>query len=211
MSIKLLYAWMPRLCSMVLGESFHQIRKPGSRFTRTRRLGFNPLLTLHSSFSTVLLDILGKSNTVGVEDNGMLLPCAKTYKDLEHQRDIHDEVLTNLSVTHPVGAQLGRFLLQRSCAFFEFMITALDNVWSEYVSRGGDIQPAEAFLVFCAIMRNFLGSPERFVSMGLLLYNKSPWLRGSALPGGMSFKPTGRWHTYFRLALNSTRLSCQCS
>jgi hypothetical protein len=33
------------------------------------------------------------------------------------------------------------------------MITALDNVWSEYLSRGGDIQPAEAFLVFCTIIR----------------------------------------------------------
>jgi hypothetical protein len=72
---------------------------------------------------------------------------------LEHQRDIHDEVLTNLAVSHPVGAQLGRLLLQRSCAFVEFMITALGNVWSEYLSRGGDIQPADAFLMFCEIMR----------------------------------------------------------
>jgi hypothetical protein len=72
---------------------------------------------------------------------------------LEHQRAIHDEVLTALTVTHPVGAQLGRLLLQRYCAFVEFMITALDNVWSAYLSRGGDIQPAEAFLMFCAIMR----------------------------------------------------------
>jgi hypothetical protein len=82
-------------------------------------------LTLHSSFSTVLPEILGKSNTVGVEGNELLLPCAKTYKDcfcnengvktgvktqilsgLEHQRTIHDEVLTILSFTHPVGAQL---------------------------------------------------------------------------------------------------------
>jgi hypothetical protein len=98
----------------------------------------------------VLPEILGKSITVGVEDNGRLLPFVKTYKDwfcnengfnngvkthilsgLEHQRAIHDEVLTSLAVTHPVGAQLGRLLLQRSCAFVEFMITFLDNVWSE--------------------------------------------------------------------------------
>jgi hypothetical protein len=129
-------------------------------------------LTLHSSFSTVLPEILGKSITVGVKYNGLLLPCAKTYKDwfcnengvntgvetqilsgLEHQCAIHDEGLSNLAVTHPVGAQLGRLLLQRSCAFVEFMITALGNVWSEYLSRGGDIQPAEAFLMFCAIIR----------------------------------------------------------
>jgi hypothetical protein len=44
-------------------------------------------------------------------------------------------------------------LLQRSCAFVEFMITVLNNVWSEYLSRGGDIQSDEAFLMFCAIMR----------------------------------------------------------
>jgi hypothetical protein len=72
---------------------------------------------------------------------------------LEHQRAIHDEVLMNLSVTHPVGPQLSRLLLQLSCAFVEFIITALDNVWSEYLSIVGDIQPDEAFLVFCASMR----------------------------------------------------------
>jgi hypothetical protein len=33
------------------------------------------------------------------------------------------------------------------------MITALDNLSSEYLSRGGDIHPTEAFLMFCAIMR----------------------------------------------------------
>jgi hypothetical protein len=112
------------------------------------------VLTLNSRFSTVLPEILGKSNTVGVEDNGLVLPCAKTYKEwfcnengvntgvkthilsgLEHQRAIHDEVMTNLSVTHPVGARLGRVLLQRSCAFVEFIITSLNNVWLEYLSR----------------------------------------------------------------------------
>jgi hypothetical protein len=78
---------------------------------------------------------------------------AQILSGLEHQRAIHDEVLTNVAVTHPVGAQLGRLLLQRSCAFVEFMITSLENVWSEYLSRGGDIQPTEAFLMFCEIMR----------------------------------------------------------
>jgi hypothetical protein len=144
-------------------ESLHQNKKAGiSSFA----------LTLHSSFSAVLPEILGKSNTVGVEDNGLLLPCAKTYKDLfcnengvntgvkthilsglEHQRAIHDEVLTNMLATHPVGAQLGRVLLQRSCAFAEFMIIALDNVWSEYLSIVGGIKTAEAFLIFCAVCR----------------------------------------------------------
>jgi hypothetical protein len=37
-------------------------------------------LTLHSSVSTVLLEILGNSNIVGVKDTGLLMPCAKTYK-----------------------------------------------------------------------------------------------------------------------------------
>jgi hypothetical protein len=143
-------------------------------FYQNKKAGISSFaLTLHSSFSTVLPEILGKSITVSVEDNGLFLPCAKTYKDwfcnengvntgvktqilsgLEHQRAIHDEVLMNLAVIHPaVGAQLGRLLLQRSCAFVEFMITALDNVWSAYLSRGGDIQPDKAFLMFCAIMR----------------------------------------------------------
>jgi hypothetical protein len=143
MLIKPLYVLMLPLYSMVLGdtrESLYQNKKAGI-------LSF--ALTLHSSFSTVLPEILGKSNTVGVEYNGMLLPCAKPYKDwfcnengvntgvktqilsgLEHQRAIHDEDLKKMSVTHPVGAQIGRLLLQRSCAFVGFMITALDNVWS---------------------------------------------------------------------------------
>jgi hypothetical protein len=86
--------------------------------------------------------------------------------DLEHQRAIHDEVLTNLSVTHPVRAQLSRFLLQRSCAFVEFVITALDNVWSEYLSRGGDIQRAEAFLVFCAITRQIFREFRKVLQHG---------------------------------------------
>jgi hypothetical protein len=156
-----------------IGREFSSNQETRESLYQNKKAGISSFaLTLHFSFSTVLPDILGKSNTVGVEDNGMLLTCAKTYKDwfcnengvktgvktqmlsgLEHQRDIHDEVLKILSATHPVGAQLGWLLLQRSCAFVEFMITALDNVWSEYLSRGGGIQPAEAFLMFCAIMR----------------------------------------------------------
>jgi hypothetical protein len=72
---------------------------------------------------------------------------------LEYQRAIHDEELTNLAIAHPMGAHLGWILLQRVCAFVEFMITDLDKVWYEYVERGGDIQPAEAFLMVCAVMR----------------------------------------------------------
>jgi hypothetical protein len=53
-------------------ESLYQNKKAGiSSFA----------LTLHSSFSTVLPEILGKNITVDVEDNGLLLPCTKTYKD----------------------------------------------------------------------------------------------------------------------------------
>jgi hypothetical protein len=135
---------------MVLVRGFPPIKTQGNLFTQNKKAGVSDFaLTLHSSFITVLPEILGKSNTVDVEENGLLLQCAKTYKylfcnengvntgvktqilsGLEHQRAIHDEVLTNLSFTHPVGAQLGRLLLQRSCAFVEFMITALDKVWS---------------------------------------------------------------------------------
>lgn len=77
------------------------------------------VLTFHSSVSTVLPETLGKSNIVGVEDNGILLHCAKMYIDwfcnengvntgvkpqilsgLEYQRAIHNEVLTNLSAMY---------------------------------------------------------------------------------------------------------------
>jgi hypothetical protein len=50
-------------------ESLYQKKKAGiSSFA----------LTLHSSLSTVLPEILGKSITVGVKYIGLLLPCAKT-------------------------------------------------------------------------------------------------------------------------------------
>jgi hypothetical protein len=93
-------------------------------------------LTLHSSFSTVLPEILGKNVTVGVEDSGLLLPCAKTYKDcfyndngvmtgvkpriledIENQRAVHDTILDNLGYTHTDGAAMGRKLLYCSCNF----------------------------------------------------------------------------------------------
>jgi hypothetical protein len=67
-STKPLHAWMLLLCSMVLVESFPPIKAGISSFS----------LTLHLSFSTVLPEILGKSNTFGVADNGFLVPCAKT-------------------------------------------------------------------------------------------------------------------------------------
>jgi hypothetical protein len=67
---------------MVLGESFTPIKTRLNLFIKNKKAEISSfVLTLHSSFSTVLPDILGKSNIVGVEENGLLLPCAKTYKD----------------------------------------------------------------------------------------------------------------------------------
>jgi hypothetical protein len=95
----------------VIGREFSSNQDTRESLYQNKKAGISSFaLTLHSSISTVLPDILGKSNTVRVEDNGLLLPCAKTYKDwfcnengantgfktqimsgLEHQHAIHDE------------------------------------------------------------------------------------------------------------------------
>jgi hypothetical protein len=87
-------------------------------------------LTLHSSFGIVLPDIMGNSSTVGAEGNGMVLPWDKSYNDwfcnddgvmtgmkprilerIANQRDVHETILENFSVTHPVVAAMARKLL----------------------------------------------------------------------------------------------------
>jgi hypothetical protein len=67
---------------------------------------------------------------------------------LEHERAIHDEVLTNLSVTHPVGAQLGRLLLQLSCALVEFMVTDLDFFGQNTCQEEGIFNPLRHYSCF---------------------------------------------------------------
>jgi hypothetical protein len=65
-----------------IGREFYSNQDTRESLYQNKKVGISSFaLTLHSSFSTVLPEILGKSNTVGVEDNGLLLPCAKTYKD----------------------------------------------------------------------------------------------------------------------------------
>jgi hypothetical protein len=65
-----------------IGREFYSNQDTMESLYQNKKAGISSFpLTLHSSFSTVLPEILGKSNTVGVEDNGLLLPCAKTYKD----------------------------------------------------------------------------------------------------------------------------------
>jgi hypothetical protein len=125
-----------------IGHEFSSNQDTRESLYHNKKAGISSFaLTLHSSFNTVITEILGKSITVGVEDNGLLLPCAKTYIDwfcndngvnagvktqilsgLEHQRAIHDEVLTNLAVTHPVGNQHGESvasMLLRLCRVYD--------------------------------------------------------------------------------------------
>jgi hypothetical protein len=65
-----------------IGREFSSNQDTRESLYQNKKAGISSFaLTLHSSYSTVLPKILGKSNTVGVEDNGLLLTCTKTYKD----------------------------------------------------------------------------------------------------------------------------------
>jgi hypothetical protein len=62
-----------------IGREFSSNQDTRESLYQNKKAGISSFaLTLHSSFSTVLPEILRKSITVGVEDNGLLLPCAKT-------------------------------------------------------------------------------------------------------------------------------------
>jgi hypothetical protein len=62
-----------------IGREFSSNQDTRESLYQNKKAGISSFaLTLHSSFSTVLTEILEKSITVGVEDNGLLLPCAKT-------------------------------------------------------------------------------------------------------------------------------------
>jgi hypothetical protein len=66
-----------------IGREFSSNQETRESLYQNKKAGISSFsLTLHSSLSTFLREILGKSSTVGVEDNGLLLPCAKIYKDL---------------------------------------------------------------------------------------------------------------------------------
>jgi hypothetical protein len=73
MCIKPFSAWMHLLFFMVLDtqETLYQNKKAGI---------YSFALTLHSSFSTVLPEILGKNNW-GLENNSLFIPCDKNYKE----------------------------------------------------------------------------------------------------------------------------------
>jgi hypothetical protein len=169
MLIKPLYVWMLHICSIVLGESSPTIKTPGNLFTKTRRLAFHtlpslciPVLVLSCLGSLeratpLELKIIGRSyhvpkltRTGFANENGVKTGVnTHILSGLEHQCEILDEVLKNLLFT-----------------FVEFMTTTLNNVWSEYLARGGGIQPAEAFLVFCAIMQHVFREFRNFRQHG---------------------------------------------
>jgi hypothetical protein len=65
-----------------IGREFSSNQDTRESLYQSKKAGISSFaLTLHSGFSTVLPEILGKSITIGVEDDGLLLSCAKTYKD----------------------------------------------------------------------------------------------------------------------------------
>jgi hypothetical protein len=127
-----------------IGCEFYTSQETREPLYTNRKAGISNLtLTLHSSFGTVLPEILDKSTMVGAENNGLMLPCAKSYKDgfcndygvtmgvkprilegSENQRAVDETILENLSATHPSGATMAHKLLHRCCNFNEMMVTA---------------------------------------------------------------------------------------
>jgi hypothetical protein len=98
----------------------------------------------------LLPGIIGNAITAGAEDNGILLPCSKTYNDwfcndtgvvtgvkpripegIANQRAVRESILDNLGYTHYDGAVQGQKLLYRSCNFVEMMVMTMYNIWSD--------------------------------------------------------------------------------
>jgi hypothetical protein len=159
------------LCS--IGKDLSMNQDTREALYQSKKAGIsNFALTLHSSFSTVLPEILGNNVMVGAEDTGLLILCTKTYKywfcndtcimtgvkprileGIYNHRAVYDTILDNLGYTHPDGADMECKLLYRSCNFVEIMITAMDTIWSESQARYDEATPPEAFIICWAILQ----------------------------------------------------------
>ena len=126
-------------------------------------------LVVASSFATVLPQIMGSKKG---DDSRLTLPCASKYSDwlnntegiptgvkprilegLETQRDTYGEVIRGLEYSHPVGAKVAAQLLQKSIEFAGILLGVIDSMWTEYAARGSEVQPAESWLIICAVVR----------------------------------------------------------
>jgi hypothetical protein len=65
-----------------IGTEFSTTSETRDQIYQNEKDGLSTLsLVLHSSFQTSLPQVFGSKNLVGVENKGVLLPCAKTYSE----------------------------------------------------------------------------------------------------------------------------------
>jgi hypothetical protein len=156
-----------------IGREFATTDETRDTIYQNKRAGVSSMaITVSSSFQTVLPQIMGKSSRTSGEDSGLTLPCASKYTEwfdnsegiptgtkpriqegLATQKAVYEEAIRELAYTHPVGAAMASKLLQRSFDFATLLLGMIDTMWNEYASRSGEIQPSEAWLVICAVVR----------------------------------------------------------
>ena len=156
-----------------IGRSFASVEDSRAEIYQNQKAGVSTMvLTVVSSFHTVLPQILGKlRNSLG-EDVGLLLPCASKYSEwfdntsgiptgikprilegLGTQMDVYAEAIRDLTFSHPVRAAMAKLLLQRSYDFAILPFGLINTMWTEYSGRSGEVSKDEAWLIIWALVR----------------------------------------------------------
>jgi cell division protein FtsB len=157
-----------------IGSDFAAVDETRDTMYQNKRAGVSTMaLNVSSSFHAVLPQIMGrKRGSLTGEDSGLVLPCASKHAEwfdnlsgvttgvkarieegLSTQTAACEEAIRELAYTHPVGAAMASRMLQRSCAFAAKLLGLMETMWNECSGRSGEVQPSEAWLVICAMVR----------------------------------------------------------
>jgi hypothetical protein len=156
-----------------IGREFATVDETRDTMYQNKRAGVSSMaITVSSSFQTVLPQIMGKASKSNGEDTGLTLPCASKYSEwfdnsvgmatgvkpriqdgLATQKAVYEEAIRELACTHPAGAAMASKLLQRSFDFATLLLAMMETMWNEYAGRSGDVQPTEAWMIICAVVR----------------------------------------------------------
>jgi hypothetical protein len=159
-----------------IGCDFATIDETRNTMFQNKRAGVSTMaLTVASSFHTVLPQIMGrKKGSLTGEDSGLVLPCASKYAEwfdnstgvttgvrarieegLSTQTAVYEEAIRELAYSHPVGAAMASKMLQRSGSCATKLLGLMETMWNEYSGRSGEVLPSEAWLMICAVVRQF--------------------------------------------------------
>jgi hypothetical protein len=156
-----------------IGREYATTAETRESIYQNKRAGVSTMaLTVASSFQTVLPQIIGKCSKTTSEDSGLKLPCASKFAEwsdnseglaigvkpqimdgLITQKAVYGEAIRELSYTHPVGAAIAKALLNRSYDFGIKILNTIDNMSTEYRSRGGEITLEEEWVVISGVIR----------------------------------------------------------